>query len=111
MGQIHEISTPEDLLDELLASHERDVWILKHSRTCGISSAARREFESFASGHRGARFCMVEVQPARAASLALAERLGVRHESPQVILVRRGAAVWHASHWSITRQALGRAGS
>jgi bacillithiol system protein YtxJ len=36
----------------------------------------------------------------------VAERLGVRHESPQALLIKDGRAVWHASHWSITSEAL-----
>ncbi|HEY8416227.1 MAG TPA: monothiol bacilliredoxin BrxC family protein [Thermaerobacter sp.] len=44
----------------------------------------------------------------------MARRLGVRHQSPQALLVQRGAVRWHASHWDITEQslaaALGRAG-
>ena len=102
-----------DSLDtHLAASHEGDVWFFKHSLTCGVSTAARRQFDRFAderSGGREARFCMVEIQSARGVSQALAQRLSVRHQSPQVILVRRGAAVWHASHWSITQRALGQA--
>jgi len=36
-------------------------------------------------------------------------RTGVRHESPQVLLIRDGLAVWHGSHWEITEQALDQA--
>ncbi|HKS92508.1 MAG TPA: monothiol bacilliredoxin BrxC family protein [Tepidiformaceae bacterium] len=33
----------------------------------------------------------------------------IRHESPQVIVVRGGRPVWHASHYGITREAVARA--
>jgi bacillithiol system protein YtxJ len=49
---------------------------------------------------------LVEVQRARALSNEIAHRLGVRHESPQIIIVRNGQVVWDASHFSITADAV-----
>lgn len=42
----------------------------------------------------------------RPLSLAVAERTGVRHESPQVICLVGGKAKWHLSHHAITAAAL-----
>jgi bacillithiol system protein YtxJ len=39
-------------------------------------------------------------------SNAIAERFGVRHETPQALLIKDGRVVWHASHWSITSDSL-----
>ena len=36
----------------------------------------------------------------------IAERSGVKHESPQAILLRDGKAIWNASHMSITSDSL-----
>ena len=33
---------------------------------------------------------------------ALADRLGIRHQSPQIILLAGGKPVWHASHGAVT---------
>ncbi len=112
MGEIYRISTVEELGEQLAASSEQDVWFFKHSLICGVSDAGWREFESFASEHGAgpARFCLIEIQPARPVSQAIAERLAVRHKSPQAILVRAGKAVWHASHWDITQKQLVEAG-
>jgi bacillithiol system protein YtxJ len=41
---------------------------------------------------------MVEVQRARSISAAIEDRTGVRHASPQAILVKGGKVVWHTSH-------------
>lgn len=105
-----EIERVDDLqaLDRLLAaSHATDVWIFKHSLICGVSSAALRPFERFAGeAADGVRFAVIEIQRAREVSAAVADRLGVRHESPQALLVRDGEAVWHASHWAIDLDAL-----
>lgn len=112
MSEIHKVATVEELGAQLAASSERDIWFFKHSLTCGISDAAWREFAAFAGTRLAgpARFCLIEIQPARPVSQALADRVAVRHKSPQAILVRAGEAVWHASHWDITTKNLGAAG-
>lgn len=46
------------------------------------------------------------VREDRPLSLAVAERTGVAHESPQVICLVGGRAVGHASHGSVTVAAL-----
>lgn len=48
----------------------------------------------------------VRVIEERPVSLALAERVGVRHESPQAMLIKEGRGVWSASHRGITAAAL-----
>jgi len=48
----------------------------------------------------------VLVREDRPLSLAVAERTGVEHQSPQVICLREGRACWHASHTAITARAL-----
>lgn len=85
-------------------SHERPVVIFKHSLTCPISAAALREYQSFLEERPegdDAVYSLIEIQNARDVSKALAERTGVRHESPQALVVRDGEVAWHASHWSI----------
>ena len=96
-------------LDELLErSRERTVWVFKHSLTCGTSTAAWSEFQRFAAEQPedGAVYALIEVQSARAVSNALAERTGVRHQSPQVLLLRNARVTWHASHYQISVRAL-----
>lgn len=44
----------------------------------------------------------------RELSLAVAERTGVRHESPQVICLFGGRPVGHASHYDINAAELAR---
>lgn len=45
----------------------------------------------------------------RPLSLAVAERTGVTHESPQVILLSGGRPSWHVSHRGVTAAALSEA--
>lgn len=85
-------------------SKERPVVIFKHSLTCPISSAAYDEMAEFAG-----EVALVEVQRARELSAEIENRLGVDHQSPQVIVLRNGQVVWNASHFKITADAVARA--
>jgi bacillithiol system protein YtxJ len=80
------------------------VVIFKHSLTCPISSAAFDQMEAFEGP-----VSLVEVQKARQLSNEIERRLGVPHESPQVIVVRNGQVVWNASHFRITSEAVSKA--
>ena len=94
-------------LEQLLAQSKNDpVLIFKHSTQCPISSQAYDEFTDFAEGVRNLVCGAVLVIENRKLSNAIAERFGVRHESPQALLIKDGRVVWHASHWSITSDSL-----
>src|SRR5258705_1515984 len=90
------ISEKEALENLLTDSRERPVVVFKHSNSCPISAAAYREMENV-DGDVG----LIDVLRARDVSRELAELTGVRHESPQVIILRDGKAVWNASHYDV----------
>ena len=52
------------------------------------------------------QYAMVTVQTHRAVSNAIAQKLGVRHETPQALLVKNGRVVWSASHFRVTAAAV-----
>jgi bacillithiol system protein YtxJ len=52
---------------------------------------------------------LVLVLENRRLSNTIASRFGVRHESPQAIVLRDGRPYWNASHWAITTDALSKA--
>ena len=45
------------------------------------------------------QYAMVTVQTHRDVSNAVSTKLGIRHETPQALLVRHGRVVWSASHF------------
>ena len=97
-------------LEHLVDRSKTDpVLIFKHSTQCPISTQAYEEFTGFAEGAPGLVCGAVLVIENRRLSNAIAERFGVRHESPQALLIKDGRVVWHASHWSITSESLGEA--
>jgi bacillithiol system protein YtxJ len=97
-------------LEELLDKSTTDpVLIFKHSTQCPISEQAYQEFIDFAEGVRPLTCGSVLVIENRRLSNAIAERFGVRHESPQALLIKDRRVIWHASHWSITLNSLSEA--
>jgi bacillithiol system protein YtxJ len=97
-------------LEELLEKSKTDpVLIFKHSTQCSISDAVYQEFERFTQTAGELPCGLVLVIENREISNAVASRLGVRHESPQAIVVKNGKAEWNASHWSITAEKLHKA--
>jgi len=85
-------------LESLLAdSKQKPIVVFKHSNSCSISARAYREMEKF-----NGQVNILEVQSAREVSRELANLTGVRHETPQVIVLRDGKAVWNASHFDVT---------
>ena len=92
-------------LDELLShSAEQPVILFKHSETCGVSARAYREVTKLER-----RVALVTVQKARALSNEIENRFALRHETPQVLIVRDSKLAWSASHFRITADAVNRA--
>ena len=103
-----------DMLEAAIAeSAERPVLLFKHSRTCGISAEALDELQAHVAEQAGkavgVSYKVITVQSHRGLSDSAAIRLGIRHETPQAILLKDGRPVWNASHFRITQAALTRA--
>jgi bacillithiol system protein YtxJ len=89
-------------LEELLArSHEGPVLLFKHSNSCPISARAYRQMQEVRSP-----VSIVVVQKSRDLSREVESRTGVQHETPQALVLRNGQAVWAASHFDITSDAV-----
>jgi bacillithiol system protein YtxJ len=94
-------------LEQLLERSKTDpVLIFKHSTQCSISTQAYEEFAEFVENANDLMCGTVLVIENRRLSNVIAERFGVRHQSPQAILIKDGRVMWHASHWSISPDAL-----
>ena len=92
-------------LDNLISdSKEQAVIVFKHSNACPISARAYREMQKLE-----AQVNLLEIQAAPDLSREVESFTGVRHESPQVILLRDGKAVWNASHFDVNAASVSRA--
>ena len=104
-----ELRNHQDFEQLLEQSKSVPVVIFKHSTQCGISEQAHDEFNRFAQSAGEVVCGIVLVLENRTLSDAIEARLGIRHESPQAILLRNGKPAWNASHWSVTMDALSQA--
>jgi bacillithiol system protein YtxJ len=95
-------------LDALIEeSSNRPLLLFKHSMSCGTSYEALDELIDHLNEERlPARYAIITVQTHRELSTSVAKRLGVRHETPQALLIREGRVVWSASHFRVTGGAL-----
>jgi monothiol bacilliredoxin len=78
-------------------SHAEPVLLFKHSNTCGISSGVYRIVSDV-----NAEINLVVVQNERGISNRISEITGIRHESPQAIILKNGSPTYSASHYDIT---------
>jgi thioredoxin 1 len=96
-GKFNSLDTLDQLEAAIEESRMRPVLLFKHSTSCGISSGVMREVTAV-----DADINLVVVQTARDVSNEIERRTGIRHQSPQAIVIRDGEAVYHASHYDIT---------
>ena len=85
------------------ASAERPILLFKHSTRCNISSAALFRLDRAWTTADDARHTAyhLDLLRHRAVSDAIAQRYGVEHASPQVLVIRHGRCVYHGSHFGI----------
>ncbi|MGI9531785.1 bacillithiol system redox-active protein YtxJ [Lutimonas sp.] len=81
-------------------SKEGPVFIFKHSSRCGISSVVLNRFEKQIAQIDG-RYYQVHIQAHRELSNWLADHLEIRHESPQLIVIKHEKVVAHDSHYGL----------
>lgn len=87
----------------LSRSFEIPIVIFKHSIRCGTSSQVKDQlFESWDLNPEQVEFYYLDLITHRAVSNEIAGRLGVTHQSPQIILVKNGKAIASDSHYQIS---------
>ena len=80
------------------------VVLFLHAPRCWISRLAYRHVARLGGG-----VALVDVARDHDVKRAIEERTGVRHASPQAIVLHGGRVVWSASHFAITAAAVRRA--
>lgn len=95
---VSDASTLEQLFER---SNAEPVLLFKHSNSCPISARAYRQMQEVK-----VPVSIIIVQEGRELSRDVAARTGVRHETPQALVLRNGRAVWAASHFDISVDAV-----
>lgn len=99
LGQLREIT---DL------SHENPVVIFKHSTRCSISRMALKQFENEFTLKDKVTPYFLDLLNHREISNTIASMFDVVHQSPQLIVVKEGKAIYDASHSDIDADDLNR---
>lgn len=89
-------------LNEIVAeSTNKPVIIFKHSTRCHISRTMLKQFENEFDLQDKVVPYFLDLLEYRAISIEIASRFGVEHQSPQLIVIKNGKAVFNDSHGSI----------
>ena len=98
----------ETPLDEIVKiSFEKPVAIFKHSTRCSVSRMAWNQFSNqYAIEFEKMELYFLDLLAHRSISNEVAERFGVVHQSPQLIVIKDGKVVYDASHSDIDAQDL-----
>ena len=95
-------------LDEIIAvSNEKPVAIFKHSTRCSVSRMALKQFENQFNSSDKVTPYFLDLIAHRDISNEIATRFGVYHQSPQLILIKEGKAIYNVSHSDIDAEELG----
>lgn len=100
MHWIH-LTEEEQLKQVISKSQIRPQVIFKHSTRCSISAVALQRLQKTAQPS-DIDFYFLDLIANRALSNKVAEVFRVRHESPQVLVVRDGECIYDESHLGIS---------
>lgn len=101
---LNEVSQLELIVEE---SKNKPIVIFKHSTSCGISRMALNGFErGFNVSEDIMKLYFLDLLNHRKLSNEVASRFGVWHESPQLLVLKDGKVIYHASHGQIDAEKL-----
>jgi bacillithiol system protein YtxJ len=96
------LETEDQLAEVLKKSNEKTQAIFKHSTRCHISKFVKSNLENeWNISSELLDVYYLDLIAYRSVSNAIENLLKVRHESPQIILIRNGKAIYNESHQSI----------
>ena len=94
-----------DEIDEI--SQTKPVVLFKHSTRCSISRMALKQFDAeFNYPEEKIDWYLLDLLNHRDLSNEIASRYNVMHQSPQIVVIRNGKAVFNESHDSISAEDL-----
>nr|WP_317632122.1 bacillithiol system redox-active protein YtxJ [uncultured Flavobacterium sp.] len=89
-------------LDEIIAeSATQTVVIFKHSTRCIVSRTALKQFEYDFKADEKLKLYFLDLITYRPVSNEIADRFEVEHQSPQILVIKNGKAIYNTSHSAI----------
>jgi bacillithiol system protein YtxJ len=95
----------ENQLEEIKKeSEDKPVLIFKHSTSCSISATALNRLERSWKTDEVPQLkaYYLDLLSYRGLSREIANKFGIIHESPQILLIEKGKCTYHASHLGIS---------
>lgn len=80
----------------------KSIAIFKHSTHCPVSTIAKKRLVSEWNFGNELPVYYLDLIEYRSVSNQIAEQFNVRHESPQILIIKDGKCIYHASHISIS---------
>ena len=95
--------TSVDQLEEIeRKSFEKPQIIFKHSTRCSISSISMNKFvKNYSIAQEDADLYYLDLLNYREVSNEVGYKFQIMHQSPQVLVIKNGEAVYDASHYAI----------
>lgn len=99
--QFHEVTTEGELEQVLRDSEQAPVLLYLHDPYCGLSAMAHPEVSKVGVG-----IAWINVHARQDLGMEVERLTGVRHESPQALILRHRQARWSASHRRVTASSI-----
>jgi len=94
----------EQLKNIKIQSKKEPIAIFKHSTRCGISSMVIKRFvNSFDESLRDFKVYYLDLLSYRELSSEIGYEFQILHQSPQLLVIKKGEVVAHASHYDIAQ--------
>ena len=97
----NEITQDQTIQDIITRSAQKPQLIFKHSTRCSISSMAKNRLDR-SEAPSSVDFYYLDLIKFRNISNKVEEIFQVKHESPQVLLIRNGECIYEESHNGIS---------
>ena len=99
----------EQLEEIVVQSYEKTIVIFKHSTRCSISRFALNNFErDYNYPKESISAYYLDLISFRDVSNEIARKFEIEHQSPQIVVIKNGKAIYSASHQSIDAELLER---
>ncbi len=96
------INSVEQLHELIENTFEKPVLLFKHSTRCIVSAMVMNNFRNeWSSGDGLCRLCYLDLLAHRDVSDEIENLTGIKHESPQVIVLKGREIIYEESHSSI----------
>lgn len=97
------ITSEEDVTMAIENSYNNKIAVFKHSTSCFISKTVLKNLEKEIENiNQKIDFYYLDLLAYRSISNKIAEDFGIRHESPQLLVIEKGKVISNASHQDIS---------